>query len=347
MFLSIPQTMAFEGIDNSVLEFEDVIFQPSVSNMPDEVENRDAFTPIHASFSGNSYKSSDTDPNRMPFFKQMRLRSTYKYRELTSDNRKANKSERRGLFGRKQPHLVPVTVDVEQEKPDGAILNTIDNVANIETSDVSLEAGISEEQVEKQLMLDAVNINYDNTTGLMVATGRPILFLPPQEVKVIADKMTYDDQGNILNAEGNVVVIKNGKETKCDYLVVNLNEETIDADNMFAEFPKLNITAEHGTQQDGLLIFNKGTMFSDNDYVYHLKTQVVGPKISDMIINEDERELFFGKPEHTVDVQVRSLEIDAKKNHDVIKAKGIKIGSNGKTENILKVITLNSVHTEK
>lgn len=331
VLFGVLPVMAYDGIDNSVQEFEDIIFQSSVSNMPDEVENRDAFSPLRANFSGNSYKSSDTDPNRMPFFKQMRLRSTYKYRELTSDNRKSNKTEGRGLFGRKKSALIPVTVEVEQEKPDGAILNTIDNVANIETSDAMLEAGINEEQVEKQLMLDAVNINYDNNTGLMVATGRPILFLPPQEVKVIADKMTYDDQGNILNAEGNVVVIKNGKETKCDYLVVNLNEETIDADNMFSEFPRLNITAEHGTQQDGLLIFTKGTMFSDNDYVYHLKTQVVGPKISDMIINEDERELFFGKPEHTVDVQVKNIEIEAKKNHDVIKAKGIKISSNGKT----------------
>jgi len=321
--------VASDGLDMSVQEFEDIIFQSSVSNMPDEVGNRDAFSPLGADFSGNSYKSSDTDPNRMPFFKQIRLRTTYKYRELTSDDKKAESGYNRGFWGRKKPKLVPVT-DVEVEKPDGAILNTIDNVANIETSDATLEAGVNEEQVEKQLMLDAVNINYDNNTGLMVATGRPILFLPPQEVKVIADKMTYDDQGNILNAQGNVVVIKNGKETRCDYLVVNLNEETIDADNIFAEFPRLNITSEHGTQQDGLLIFSNGTMFSENEGIYHLKTQMVGPRISDMIIDDNERALFFGEPNHAVDVVVKSLEIDAKKNHDVIKAKGIKIGSNGK-----------------
>lgn len=330
MFLGITSVRANDGIDTSVKEFEDVIFQSSVSELSNIEENRDTFDSIHADFSGTPYNISDTDPNRMPFFKQIRLRSTYKYREITSNDKK-QPSNSKFLFWKKSgSDLIPVTEETDLEKPDSALLNTIDNIANIETSDVSLEAGINEEEVEKQLMLDAANINYDNTTGQMVATGRPILFLPPQEVKVIADKMTYDDQGNILNAEGNVVVIKAGKETRCDYLVVNMNEETIDADNIFAEFPKLNITAEHGVQQDGLLIFNKGTMFSDNEAIYRLRTQMVGPKISDMIIEEDERALFFGKPEHSVDIVVSKLEIDAKKNHDVIKAKGIKIGSNGK-----------------
>ena len=327
---SIPAN-AIEGIDNSVKEPEDIIYQSPEAKLLDVLDTSDVFDPIHADFSSGSYNTSDTDPNRMPFFKQLRLRTTYKYRQITSSkDNTGNQPSGFRLFRKKgEPKLVPVNIE-DQENSESTLSSAIDNIANIETSDVTLEAGINEEQVEKQLMLDATNINYDNTTGFMVATGRPILFLPPQNTKVIADKMTYDDQGNILNAEGNVVIIKEGKETHSDYLVVNLNEETIDADNIFSEFPKLNITAEHGTQQDGLLIFNNGTMFSDNEVIYRLTTQMVGPKISDMIIDENEKELFFGKPNHAVDISVGRLEIDARKNHDVIKAKNVKIGHNGK-----------------
>ena len=328
MLFAILPVMADEGIDNSVREMEDIIYQSPESKLLDAIDTSDTFTPIHADFSGKVYQTSDTDPNRMPFFKQLRLKSTYKYRQITSKD----KTGSGGFSFRKKKDenkLIPINLE-NPENSDSTLSTAIDNIANIETSDAVLEAGINEEQVEKQLMLDAVNINYDNTTGFMVATGRPILFLPPQNTKVIADKMTYDDQGNILNAEGNVVIIKEGKETHSDYLVVNLNEETIDADNIFSEFPKLNITAEHGTQQDGLLIFNNGTMFSDNSTIYRLSTQMVGPRISDMIIDENERALFFGEPNHSVDISVSKLEIDGRKNHDVIKAKGIKIGHNGK-----------------
>lgn len=329
MFALMMPAIAQEGIDASVQEPEDIIFQSSASKLMNVLENNVNFDPISADFSGNSYKSSDTDPSRMPFFKQIRLRSTYKYRQIVSRD-KSQPSEHKPFWRRNEVKLEPVKIENDSDNSSNELLNSIDNAANIETSDVSLEAGISEENVEKQLLLDASNINYDNQTGQMVATGRPILFLPPQNTKVIADKMTYDDQGNILNAEGNVVTIRDGKETHSDYLVVNLNEETIDADNIFSEFPKLNITAEHGTQQDGLLIFKNGKMYSDNDVIYRMSTQMVGPKISDMIIDDDEKALFFGQPNHAVDIKVKSLEIDARKNHDVIKAKGIKIGHNDK-----------------
>ncbi len=132
----------------------------------------------------------------MPFFKKIRLKTTLKYREMAH---KQASGEKLFKFGKKKNQEDVI----EEEKSANALLDSIDNVANIETSDtVSLEAGISEEHVEKQLLLDAANINFDKQTGEMVASGRPILFLPPQETKIIADVMTYDDTGNILKATG-------------------------------------------------------------------------------------------------------------------------------------------------
>ena len=281
----------------------DVIFHSSAVEMIDAFENVDMFNPTASNgFGGSEFKHNNS--NSMPLFKQMRIKAVNQYR-LNSQKEKTEKDWSKLKFWQKKDEQTnALTIDNDSENPKSDLINNIDNAANIETSDViGLEGSVNEEDVEKQLLLDAANINYDNITGEMVATGRPILFLPPQQTKIIADVMTYDDQGNILKATGNVVIIKEGKVTHSDYLEVNLNEETIDADNIFAEFPKINITAEHGLQQDGLLIFNKGTMFSDEEGIHRIKTQMVGPNLDDMIIADDAKSLFFGQPEHSVDIK--------------------------------------------
>ena len=308
----------------------DVIFHSSAVEMIDAFENVDMFNPTASNgFGGSEFKHNNS--NSMPLFKQMRIKAVNQYR-LNSQKEKTEKDWSKLKFWQKKDEQTnALTIDNDSENPKSDLINNIDNAANIETSDViGLEGSVNEEDVEKQLLLDAANINYDNITGEMVATGRPILFLPPQQTKIIADVMTYDDQGNILKATGNVVIIKEGKVTHSDYLEVNLNEETIDADNIFAEFPKINITAEHGLQQDGLLIFNKGTMFSDEEGIHRIKTQMVGPNLDDMIIADDAKSLFFGQPEHSVDIKVSKLEIDSRKNHDIISAKNIQVGHEGK-----------------
>ena len=317
--------------DPVVSDPDDVIFHSSANDIIDAFDNMNMFNPLSTgSFGGSEFKHS-SNPNAMPFVKQMRLKVTENYKKRSSEEKNDNTGSKFKFWKRKGDSQSDTEAQIEPEKTDSDLLNSIDKVANIETSDtVELEGSVNEENVEKQLLLDAANINYDNITGEMVATGRPILFLPPQQTKVIADVMTYDDQGNILKANGNVVIIKDGKVTHSDYLIVNLNEETIDADNIFAEFTKMNITAQHGLQQDGLLIFNNGTMYSEHEGIHRIKTQMVGPYIDDMILDDDAKALFFGNPEHSVDIKVSKLEIDARKNHDVISAKNIKIGHNDK-----------------
>lgn len=311
---------------------DDIIFHPSVNEIINAFDSMDMYNPVGTGGFGGGEFSHPNNPNSMPFVKQMRIKLTNAHNERKF-LQNSEKSVLNLKFWKKEKSKAVEEIDTEffSEKSDSDLLNSIDDITNIRTSDtVELEGSVNEEEVEKQLLLDASNINYDNITGEMVATGRPVLFLPPQQTKVIADVMTYDDQGNILKANGNVVIIKDGKVTHSDYLVVNLNEETIDADNIFADFSKLNITAEHGVQQDGLLIFDKGTIFSDHEGIHRIKTQMVGPYIDDMILADDAKALFFGSPEHSVDVKVSKLEIDARKNHDIISAKNIQIGHNQK-----------------
>lgn len=309
----------------------DVVFQSSAVEMMDTMNNMDMFNPIavDAGFGGGEFKHSSQV--NMPLFKKIRIKVTDKYKAKASAAPATKDWSKIKFWEKKKVNTETSIADGNLQEAKSDLINTIDNVTNIKTSDtVALEGSVNEESAENQLMLDAANINYDNITGEMVATGRPVLFLPPQQTKIVADVMTYDDQGNILKATGDVLIIKDGKVTHSDYLIVNLNEETIDADNIFAEFPKLNITAEHSLQKDGMLIFNNGKMFSDQDGIYRIKTEVAGLGLEDMIIADDAKSLFFGKPEHNIDIKVSNLEIDSRKNHDIIKAKNIQFGHNDK-----------------
>lgn len=109
---------------------------------------------------------------------------------------------------------------------------------------ISLEGGINKQQTEKQMMLDAENVTFDEDTGDMVATGNPVLYLPPQKTKIIADKMTYNDESNILKGIGNVVVIKDGMPTMGDYLEIDMNEETMVMDNVLTKTQTMDTVAK-------------------------------------------------------------------------------------------------------
>lgn len=311
---------------SSVVDPEDTLFQSSVVNFANELDN------MVEEYSDDRYYQ-DIDPNNMPFFKQMRLRLSNRY--VLSQAKAQEQKEKRSFkfWGKKSQQPLEKLEDSETEDMSSSELqNSIDEFVNNEDSDtLALEGGINTETTEKQLMLDAENINFDEDTGDMIATGRPVLYLPPQNTKVIADKMTYNEDGNILKAIGNVIVNKDGKPLYTDYLEINMNEETLDMDKMKAQFPLLELNAEHATQQDGLLILTKGNLHSDKSSVTQLTSRFVGPGFTDMILNPEDEVLFFGHPERNkLDIRVKDIVVEARKNHDVIKAKKIQFAHNGR-----------------
>ena len=72
--------------------------------------------------------------------------------------------------------------------------NDLTSVLQSETSSeipnevLALEGGINEQVTEKQLILDSENINFDDETGDMIATGRPILNLRLRILKLLQIK---------------------------------------------------------------------------------------------------------------------------------------------------------------
>lgn len=216
-----------------------------------------------------------------------------------------------------------------QEIPtDSDLTNYIqsETISDIPEETISLEGGVNEEVTEKQLMLDAEHVAFDDETGDMVATGRPILFIPPQSTKIIADKMTYNEDSNILKGIGNVIVIKDGMPTRGDYLEVDMNEETMVMNNVDSKTQTMDMSAKKAIQKDGLIILHDGNFHSDESQVYRLASRMIGPRFHNMMVDEDARSLFFGNPTgNNLVFDIGSLYIDARKNHDVIKAKDIKV----------------------
>lgn len=304
-------------IDSPVIDPQDVIFRSSLTDIvhdlndtSDEYSDDRYFQPI--------------DSDKMPLFKQIRLRLSNKYVEFSNRDKALPHSWK--FWAKKSSS--EAAEDVKQDNKDlseSELNNAINEAVNSESSSLSLEGGINSEETQRQLMLDAENITFDDETGDMLATGRPTLYLPPQSTKITADKMIYNEDGNILKAIGNVVVTKDDVPMYSDELEINMNEETLFMNKFNLKVSNMDIVSKDVQQQDGLIIFNNGNIKSDYSYIYRLASNMAGPSFSEMMIDPDSEILFFGDPKNNVlDIKASTIEVDARKNHDVIKIKNMK-----------------------
>ena len=284
---------------------------------------------------GRSYK--EIDSKSMPLFKQMRLKLTNKINTMHAEREKSNASGNkinvidRIKFWKKS--AAATELDPNTSLTEGSIAGSIQDEISKDVSPetLSFETGINEQVTEKQLMLDCENINYDEKNGDVVATGRPLLYLPPQNTKVIADKMIYNEDSNILKGIGNVVVIKDGMPSLSDYIEIDMNEETMIVNNVSSRNQSMIMDAEQAVQKDSLLILTNGNLHSDVSEVHRLSSRMIGPRFSSMIIDEADKSLFFGDPSgNKLHFDIETLNVEARKNHDVFKAKNIQISRNGK-----------------
>ena len=321
-----------DELENSpVMNVQDAVFRSSLTDLVPDTDGNGTYSGYDSySFDDNGRSYKEVDPDNMPFFKQMRLTITNKLLATGNDSEE-NKSKESIInkikFWKKDTSKQPS--EQTQEIPtDSDLTNYIqsETISDIPEETISLEGGVNEEVTEKQLMLDAEHVAFDDETGDMVATGRPILFIPPQSTKIIADKMTYNEDSNILKGIGNVIVIKDGMPTRGDYLEVDMNEETMVMNNVDSKTQAMDMSAKKAIQKDGLIILHDGNFHSDESQVYRLASRMIGPRFHNMMVDEDARSLFFGNPTgNNLVFDIGSLYIDARKNHDVIKAKDIKV----------------------
>jgi len=315
-------SLASEGIDSRVINPENVIFRGAVNeNIQDESDSENSAATENTF--GNGYEI--VDPYKMPVFQQMRLKlsnSLYRRKIKPKDHSKRDAMVSKLKFWDKNQE--PQTVE-ENEKDEIAKEIAQQTSASLSGDELSLEGGINKEVTEKQLVLDSAQVSFDDETGDMIATGRPKLVIPPQNTTVIADKMTYNEESNILKAYGDVIIIKDGLPTKSDYFEVDMNEETMLLDKMNTAMEDMYTKAENAVQKEGLLILKNGLIHSDKDSISRIESSVAGPRFKDLIVDKNAQELFFGKPEgNNMNIKVEEIEVDARKDHDIIKIKNAK-----------------------
>ena len=321
-----------DELENSpVMNVQDAVFRSSLTDLVPDTDGNGTYSGYDSySFDDNGRSYKEVDPDNMPFFKQMRLTITNKL--LATGNDSEENKSKESIINKikfwKKDTSKQLSEQTQEIPTDSDLTNYIqsETISDIPEETISLEGGVNEEVTEKQLMLDAEHVAFDDETGDMVATGRPILFIPPQSTKIIADKMTYNEDSNILKGIGNVIVIKDGMPTRGDYLEVDMNEETMVMNNVDSKTQTMDMSAKKAIQKDGLIILHDGNFHSDESQVYRLASRMIGPRFHNMMVDEDARSLFFGNPTgNNLVFDIGSLYIDARKNHDVIKAKDIKV----------------------
>lgn len=290
----------------------------------------------------DSYTSdySDIDSDNMPLFKQVRLMAKYKLQNRGSSSKKSSGIPlkmsdvwKKMKFWQKEPEVQASDESSELITEEGSIADSIHNETSaVDNSDtLSLEGGVNEQVTEKELQLDSEFVNYDEETGDIVATGRPVLYIPPQDTRVIADKMTYNEDSNILKGIGHVYVVKNGMPAKADYMEVDMNEESMVMDNIEAKTNTIIMNAKHAVQKNSLLILTEGNLHSDESQIYRMSSRMVGPRFTSMILDDDQKSMFFGDPTgNQLHFNVEKIYVEGRKNHDVFTLKNIEIRRKGK-----------------
>ena len=209
-----------------------------------------------------------------------------------------------------------------------------EEVKNVQSDDtLELEGGVKEQVTSNDVVLDADNVDYDDKTMDIIATGSPVLVFPPQNVTIKADKMVYNKVSNTLKAYGKVEVIRDGNSVFGDYLQINMNEENAFMDNLHTKASMMTVKARNGEMQDDKIILYNGKLSSEDHYVLNLQSKMIGGNQFNrmMIDDEDKSSITDATGETAINIKAKDIIVNAKRDHDVITLKRaeIKYGDTG------------------
>ena len=192
-----------------------------------------------------------------------------------------------------------------------------------ENTTLELEGGVKEHVSANDVLLDAENIDYNDKTLDITATGSPKLVFPPQNVTIKADKMIYNKASNVLKAYGNVEVIRDGNSAFGDYMQINMNEEDAFMDNTKSKLSMMTVKAKKSEMKDDKVILHDGKMSSEDSYILNFHTRMIGGNnFNSMLIDDEDRSTLSGETGQTaVHIKAKDIFVNAKRDHDVITLK--------------------------
>ncbi len=295
--------------------------------------------------------------NGMPVFKKVRIKLTNKIRE--KDYKKTlelieQEKQRQAEMEAKELEELNKELNINYKKEETSESSSKvdakgkkENKAEVDSEKtLELEGGVKEHVTSNDVTLDADNIDYDDKTMDIIATGSPVLFFPPQNVTIKADKLVYNNVSNVLKAYGKVEVIRDGHSVFGDYLQINLNEENAFMDNIETKASMLTVRARKSEMEDDKIILHNGKMSSEESYILDFHTKMIGGnQFNRMIIDDEERSSITDEVGNTaINIKAKDVIFNAKRDHDVITLKKAQINY-GDT----KLFTIPSItaHTNK
>lgn len=250
----------------------------------------------------------------MPLFKKTRIKITNYLRERDYKNaQKLIEKEKQ------QENEQEKIIKVKNKK-------TVEE-AVVDENTLELEGGVKEQVTSTDVLLDADNIDYDDKTMDIIATGSPVLVFPPQEVTIKADKFIYNRVANTLKAFGKVEVIRAGNSVFGDFLEVNLNEENAFLDNVETKASFMTVTARKSELNEDTITLYDGKMISKDSYILNMHTKMIGGNhFNRMLIDDEERSSITDEIGDTaINIKAKEIIVNAKKDHDTITLKKAKI----------------------
>ncbi|MFR1671788.1 MAG: LptA/OstA family protein [Candidatus Gastranaerophilaceae bacterium] len=296
---------------------------------PQDLENfNDIFyeapiTPVSDVVKTEPYNASG-ETRAMPMFKKMRIKMTNHFR--LKDLKNAEKI----LEQEKEEQ----TKLIKNERIDNEVIDKHLNIKYETTpaeenseNTIELQGGVKEHVTSNDALLDADNVDFDNETKEIIATGHPVLVFPPQGVTLKADKMVYNRDANILKAYGNVEVIRDGDTVKGDYMQVNMNEENSFMENINAKKTYLTVKARTGKSEADKIYLYNGKIVSEESNILNFHTQMIGGNnFYNMMVSDDDRSSLADEIGDTaITIKAKDVYLNAKKDHDVITLKKAKI----------------------
>ncbi|CCY62068.1 organic solvent tolerance protein [Clostridium sp. CAG:967] len=311
------------------------VMSAELFNSPEELEN----------FHDNFYESpmmpipevkyTEQEPREikgMPLFKKTRIKMTNYFREKnykeTQKLLEKEKAEQARLEAEENEKLnKELNINFQSNNESKSKIKTeIEEATSIPDETLELSGGVQERVTPNDALLDADNIDYDDETMDIIATGSPVLVFPPQETTIKADKIVYNQASNTLKAYGNVKVIKSGNTVNGDFMQINMNEENAFIDNLNAKQAFMTVKSRKSKIEGDKIILYDGKIVSEDSYILNLQTKMIGGNhFNRMIIDEDDRSSIstsFGEVGDTaIHIKAKDIIVNAKKEHDTFTMK--------------------------
>ncbi len=186
------------------------------------------------------------------------------------------------------------------------------------------KTAFAEEDTEN-IILDCDNMDYDTENYCLYATGNVNVEFVKQEVKVKADKITFDRMNNTIKAEGNVKIVKNGQNIYGDYIFVDMNEENALIENPLTKSATIEMKAEKGYVYGDKIVQENGTIDVEDSFPIKMAPSSGAPRILSRMILPKDQTIREDMEKNKVKIKVKKVIITQKGDLETVAIKGINV----------------------